>query len=204
MEEHIQTELLVCRAQGGDRQAFDSLLERYRERLGGMIRSNLAAHLRQTVEVEELVQETMVRAFRSLERFRWRGTDSFYAWLCAIAKHVVLKAVEQGRRSRALEITNTVPAEGTSPSKALRRNERFDRLEAALVGLRADHQEVVRLARIEGLPIKAIAARMKRSPGAVKVLLLRALRELKRTFGETESLNLPDRSLKAEGGCDGE
>lgn len=202
MEEQVETEFLVCRAQGGDRRAFDSLVERYRERVGAMIRSQLAAHLRQTVEVEELVQDTMVRAFRSLERFRWRGNDSFYAWLCAVAKHVVLKAVERGRRYQALEITSTVIAEGTSPSRAMQRDERFDRLEAAIQDLSPDYKEVVRLARIDGLPIKDIATRMNRSPGAVKVLLLRALRELKRNFGETESLHLPNRSLESEGGCD--
>ena len=203
MDKPVETEYLVCRAQGGDRQAFDSLVERYSEPVGGMIRSQLAAHLRQTVEVEELVQETMVRAFRSLERFRWRGKDSFCAWLCAIAKHVVLKSVDQGRRYRALEIANTVLADGPSPSTAMRRGERFERLESALQGLSHDHREVIKLARIEGLPIKEIGVRMNRSPGAVKVLLFRALGEPKRNFGDTESLHLPNRSLEGEGGgCD--
>jgi RNA polymerase sigma-70 factor (ECF subfamily) len=203
MDKRVETELLVCRAQGGDRQAFDSLVERYRERLGAMIRSQLAPHLRQTVEVEELVQETLVRAFRSLERFRWRGKDSFYAWLCAIARHVVLKALERGRRYQALEI-QTLTAEQASPSRTMRRGERLDRLEAAIRDLSPDYREVIKLARIDGLRIKDIAAHMHRSPGAVKVLLLRALRELKRTFGDTESLHLPNRSLEVEGGRDGD
>ncbi len=202
MEPPAKTKLLVCRAQGGDRTAFDTLIERYRDRLGTTIRAHLASHLRQTAEVEELTQETMTRAFRSLERFRWRGEDSFYAWLCAIARHVVLKSVATGRRYQALELPDTLRAEGTAPSKALRREERFDRLRAALDRLSPDHRQVVTLARIKGLPIKEIATRMNRSPGAVKVLLLRALRELKRGFGDTESLHLPDRSLDAEGGRD--
>ena len=202
MDKPLETEYLVYRAQAGDRQAFDSLVERYSERVGGMLRSQLAAHLRQTVEVEELVQETMVRAFRSLERFRWRGKGSFCAWLCAIAKHVVLKSLGQGQRYRALDIANKVLAEGPSPSTALQRGERFERLESALEGLSHAHRQVIRLARIDGLPIKEIAARMNRSPGAVKVLLFRALGELKRNFGDTESLHLPNRSLEREGGCD--
>ena len=202
MEKPVNTEFLVCHAQGGDRQAFDSLVERYRERVGATIRSQLAAHLRQTVEIEELVQETMVRAFRSLERFRWRGNDSFYAWLCAIAKHVVLRSVEQGRKYQALDISSTVLAEGVSPSRSMRRDERFDRLQSAIQHLRPDYQKVIKPARIDGLPIKEIASRMSRSPGAVKVLLLRALRELKRNFGDTESLHLPNRGLEDGGACD--
>ncbi len=146
----------------------------------------------------------MVRAFRSLGRFRWRGDGSFNAWLCAIARHVVLKAVEHKRQYPELLITDTVEADGPSPSKAMQRHERFDRLKAAMQGLSADHREVIQLARIEKLPFKEIAARMNRSPGAVKVLLLRALRELKRGFGETESLHLPDRSFGLGGGADAE
>jgi RNA polymerase sigma-70 factor (ECF subfamily) len=202
MEKPVETGILVSRAQGGDRQAFDSLVERYRERVGATIRSQLAAHLRQTAEVQELVQETMVRAFRSLDRFRWRGNGSFHAWLCSIAKHVVLKSVEQGRKYQALDISSTVLAEGISPSRSMRRDERFDRLESAIKHLRPDYQKVIKLARIDGLPIKEIASRMNRSPGAVKVLLLRALRELKRNFGDTESLHLPNRGLEDGGGCD--
>ena len=202
MERQDETESLVCQAQAGDRQAFDSLVERYREEVGAVIRSRLAEHLRQAVEVEELVQETMVRGFKSLKRFRWRGEGSFNAWLCAVAKHVVLKAVEQRRQYQSLEITDSVPAAGASPSRAMRRDERFDRLQAAIHDLSADHREVIWLARIDKLPFKAIAVRMNRSPGAVKLLLLRALRELKQRFGDTRSLHLPDRRLECEGGAD--
>ena len=53
---------------------------------------------------------------------------------------------------------------------------------------------------IEGLKIKEIAERMNRSPAAVKQLLSRALVKLKASFGETESLHLPDRELRGEGG----
>ena len=86
----------------------------------------------------------------------------------------------------------------------MQRGERVDRLKAAMHRLSADHREVIHLARIQKLPFKEIATRMNRSPGAVKVLLLRALRELKRSFGETESLHLPDRSLGLGGGVDEE
>ena len=62
---------------------------------------------------------------------------------------------------------------------------------------------MIRLCRIEGLPIEEAARRMNRSASAVKMLLWRALRELKGRFGETESLNLPDRRLESEGESDG-
>ena len=80
----------------------------------------------------------------------------------------------------------------------LRRNERFDRLQESIDNLSAEYREVIVLARIEGLRIKEIAQRMNRSPDAVKKLLRRGLKKLRDGFGETESLHLPDRSLKTE------
>ena len=63
-------------------------------------------------------------------------------------------------------------------------------------GLSDDHRQVIILARIEGLKMSEIAERMNRSPGAVRILLFRAMQELKKKFGNTESLHLPERSLE--------
>ncbi len=80
----------------------------------------------------------------------------------------------------------------------MRRDERFDRLQEALKTLSVDHRTVIELARIKGLRIQEIADRMRRSPGAVKLLLFRALEQLRNRFGDTASLNLPDRELNLE------
>ena len=104
-----------------------------------------------------------------------------------------------------LTLRHEVEARRASPSSDLRRNERFDRLENAIVSLSPEHREVVMLARIEGQPIKEIAARTGRTPAAVSMLLSRALRNLRGLFGDTESLSLPERELGvggSEGGDD--
>ena len=72
----------------------------------------------------------------------------------------------------------------------MRREERFTRLRKAIDNLSPDHRTVILLSRIEGLMIREIATRMGRSQSAVKNLLLRALRELKKSFGHTDSLHL--------------
>ena len=69
--------------------------------------------------------------------------------------------------------------------------------------LSPDYRTVVHLSRIEGLKISEIAERMGRSPSAIKNLLLRAMKQLRESFGDTESLGLPDRHL-GEGSSDGE
>ena len=192
---------LIARAQEGDRAAFDRLVEVYRDRLAARIETRVGASLRQAVEVEDILQETLLRAFRSLGRFEWRGEESFHRWLCGIAEHAILKAAHRHRRGPGEPLRADLAGKGTSPSTLLRRNERFDRLQDSMDSLSDDHREVIRLARIERLPMEEIARRLGRSPEATKQLLRRALVKLREKFGETESIHLPDRRL--EGGAPG-
>ena len=96
-----------------------------------------------------------------------------------------------------------VAASEVSPSKAERRNERFEHFEAALKQLSPDYRQAILLAKIEGLSIEEVARRMNRSPSAVSHILLRALRKLRESLGDTESLHLPDRRFAPEGEADG-
>lgn len=195
-------ESLVRRAQRGDREAFDELGQRSREALLRWIQSQMSPHLRSRVEPEDILQETLVWAYRSIERLEWRGEDALRRWLFSIAKHVVLKqaARRDGTRERFLECDP--PAPEPSPSRAMRRNERFERLGAALQSLSPNHRRVVELARLRGMPIQEIARLMGRSPEAISQLLSRALKKLRETIGDTESLGLPDRLLEPGGGDD--
>lgn len=187
---------LVSGAQQGDRRAFDLLVEGFRAPLRAAIRSRIGPTLRHEVDVDDLLQETFLRAFQSIGRFEWRDEGSFQRWLEGIAEHLIWNASQKRGRGR-LRITEDHPDSDTSPSGHVRRNERFDRLEAALSRLSPDHRTAIQLARIEGLKVKEIAARMDRSPDAVKKLLARALARLRREFGDTESFHLPPRSLEA-------
>ena len=119
-------------------------------------------------------------------------------WLGTIAENLILNASKKYARQKNLRLDRDVAASEISPSKALRREERFDRLESALKDLSEDYRTVILLSRIEGLSIKEIAPRMRRSESAVKNLLLRALKGLRSSFGDTESLRLPDRGIDME------
>jgi RNA polymerase sigma-70 factor (ECF subfamily) len=188
---------LVKQAQAGDREAFDRLAEVYRAPLANAIASWSKLQLGPRVDAEELVADTFVRAHRTLARFEWQGDDAFLRWLCGIAKRALAEAAQEARRRELLDSRRRdIAAPGPTPSSALRREERFDRLQAALDQLTPDQREVVLLCRIEGLTSVEAAARMDRSPEAVRTLLARALRALKERFGDTESLHLPHRGLR--------
>lgn len=196
-------EALVARAQAGDRQAFDELAASEREPLERRVRRAMGTVLARTVEVEDVLQETYLRAFRSLDRLEWHGRASLLGWLERIAEHVVLDLARHRQRAPFIELPVEPPADGLAPSTEMRRAERFDRLRRALESLPPDDRQVIRLARLEGLPLGEVAARMNRSANAVSHLLHRALERLRDVFGETESFHLPDRSLEEEGGAGG-
>lgn len=188
---------LVERAQAGDRGALEALAARCRPRLLVEVRGQLGARLRARVEPEDVVQEALLRACRMLERFRWQSDEHFYSWLGSIAEHVIWN-VSQKRSIDRLEISRDIAARGATPSREIRREERFDRLEEAIKALPPDQREALRLARLEGLKVNEVAERMKRSPNSVSKLLARAVLALRKRVGDTESLHLPDRSLDLE------
>lgn len=197
-----RTKNLILKARAGDRDAFDNVAARFRDRLQAFVQSRLGAPLRQKVEVADVVQETLLRAFGSLERYGEQDDDSFFRWLGGIATNVIREVARHEKRDLILPLVDDLPSSAASPSKEGARQERFERLQGSLAALSPDHRQVILLARIERLPIKEVARKMNRSPQAVTQLLWRALRKLKEAFGSTDSFHLPPRRLENDGDCD--
>jgi RNA polymerase sigma-70 factor (ECF subfamily) len=196
------TRSLVEEARGGSRAAFEKLAAASRGRLLALVEARLGRALRARLAAEDVVQETFLRAFRSLERFEPAGEDSFCRWLGGIAAHVIQEAARREKRDLIVPLLDEVPAGGPSPSKTAARGERFERLQAALDTLSPEHRQVILLARVERLPMTEVARRLERSPQAASQLLWRALGKLKEAFGATDSFHLPPRRLEVKGGSD--
>jgi RNA polymerase sigma-70 factor (ECF subfamily) len=197
MDTHRDISALLERAQAGSREAFDGLITALGPALKRHVRTRIGEHLRSRVEVEDVLQETYTRAWKSVGGVHWTGESALFSWFKRLAERVILNLVSRHRRDEVIFVEDEAcgPAPGPSPSTACRRDERFSRLEEAISSLSPEYREVVRLVRIDGLKVKEAAARMNRSPNAVMHLLLRALKKLKETFGDTESLHLPPRRL---------
>ena len=192
---------LVEKAQGGDREAFQQLVGSHEARLRSTVEIQVQ-RVGKVAEVDEAVQETLVQAFQSVRNFQWQGEESFFQWLGGISRNVILRIAKTSRRGK-LQLPGRPTSSAPSPSRILRREERFDRLQEALSKMPADYREVLRLSRMERMKIKEIAERMGRSEYAVKHLMARAVKQLRETFGDTESLHLPDRPLDMEASGDG-
>ena len=77
--------------------------------------------LQHIVGIEEVVQETFVRAFQFIQEFEWRGSGSLSAWLRGIARNIVVDAIRKKRPSHGLQVVERTAAEEVSPSKTARR-----------------------------------------------------------------------------------
>jgi RNA polymerase sigma factor (sigma-70 family) len=195
MAKPTDTQALVERARLGDREAFGELAAKARGRLLGQILGMVGQRLREKLDPEDVLQEALLLGLESVTRFEGSDTDAFGRWLEGIARNVVRNLVRRKGWKKEFEIIRDTPAADSSPSRRLRREERVK-------SLSPDHQTVIRLARIEGLKISEVAMRMNRSESAVKNLLLRAMKELRESFGGTESFGLPDRRLGDGGSSD--
>ena len=185
------TEALVREAQSGQRAAFDELGERFRARLLASIDACTGAKLRASIDREDVLQETLLRAWTSIDRFEWRDETALLGWLRNTARNVVLENARRLQRSLILPADFDPADPSPSASRVAARKERFARLEGSLAGLSEEHRQVILLARIERLPITEVAQRLGRSPDATSQLLRRALRKLTERFPETDSLGLP-------------
>ena len=203
MLDKSSTERLLRQAQKGDRAAFEQLVETQRPRLEALVRLKLGTELRARVEVDDIIQETLVRAYGSIDTLRSPNEGLFFRWLTGIANHVIFNEARHHERRPTVPYESEATAKDPSPSKGMRRNERFDRLEEALDSLSPDHREVVLLARLEGLSLAEVAERMNRTQGAVAQLLWRALKSLRKRFGDTDSFHLPERRLQDRGSRNG-
>jgi RNA polymerase sigma-70 factor, ECF subfamily len=172
-------QLLVVRAQRGDPGAFGALVKKYRHRLARL----LARFVRDPAEVEDLTQETFIRAYRALPRFR--GDSAFYTWLHVIGVNTArnyLKARDQ-RLSSAIEIQADDAVEfeggaqlrdiGTPESMALA-NEIAITLNDAIEQLPAELRTVILLRDLELLDYGHIARKLGCPIGTVRSRIFRA------------------------------
>ncbi len=111
MNEQDHSRQLIDKAQAGDRAAIEELAQCYEGPLHAVVRAKLGPRLEARVEVEDIVQETLLRAFKSLSGFRWREQDSFIRWLSRIAGNVIHEVAKREKRDWVVLVEDPAPRE---------------------------------------------------------------------------------------------
>ena len=194
---------LIERARSGDAQCRERLFGLCRSYLGFVARSQVESWLRVKVDASDLVQETLLEAFRDFPRFAGSTEQEWLAWLKRILAHNTADFVRRYRgtakRRAGREVAFRPAADSTfapgvpepaaptaTPSQEFLQIDAELQMTAVLAELPADYQEVIVLRNLERLPFNEVAQRMGRSRPAVQMLWMRAIRKLQEAMGEGE------------------
>jgi RNA polymerase sigma-70 factor (ECF subfamily) len=172
-------QLLVERVQGGDKQAFGLLVSKYQRKLHRL----LARLVRDPAEVEDLAQETFIKAYRALGSFR--GESAFYTWLYRIgvntAKNHLAAQVRRVPVANGVDSAEMEGAEGAerlrdfdTPERQLMTRQIALTVDEAMAGLPDELREAITLRELEGLSYEDIASAMDCPIGTVRSRIFRA------------------------------
>lgn len=186
--------LLEAAREGSDRQ-LGLLLQSYQNYLNILARAQIGRRLQSRLSPSDVVQETMLDAVRDFPNFRGATEREFLAWLRQMLIHNLHRCVElhvkAGKRnvrcevsvdqlSRSVDLTaagfdGLVAAQTGSPSAAAAQRETAVMISNQLARLPEQYREVIVLRNLQGLSFEQVAEEMQRSPGAVRMLWLRAI-----------------------------
>lgn len=174
--------LLVERVKRGDVRAFEMLVVKYQRRIERLI----GRMVRDTDLVQDIAQESFIRAYRAIPQFR--GDSAFYTWLYRIAVNTAKKALSDMKRDPLVfESARSVSEDGEETSRA--ENELTDgetpeallatkeigaAVNAAIEALSEDLRQAITLREIEGLSYEEIAEAMNCPIGTVRSRIFRA------------------------------
>ena len=179
MDERQIDQELVERAQQGDTKAFEMLVVKYNRRLGRL----LSRFIKDEHEVNDVVQESFIKAYRALPNFR--GDSAFYTWLYRISINTAKNflANNNKRPIMASEITNgdgevmdvvEQVADNLTPEAELMNKQILQTVESAVAKLPEDLRRAITLREMDGLSYEGIAEVMQCPIGTVRSRIFRA------------------------------
>jgi RNA polymerase sigma-70 factor (ECF subfamily) len=170
---------LVAKAQRGDKQAFELLVEKYQRKLARL----LSRFIRDPAEVEDVTQEAFIKAYRALPAFR--GDSAFYTWLYRIGINTAKNyLMAMGRRAPTSTEVEADEAEGfeegeqlrdiNTPESVLLSNEIARTVNATIEQLPEELRTAIQMREIEGMSYEDIAKAMDCPIGTVRSRIFRA------------------------------
>lgn len=174
--------LLVARTLAGEARAFDLLVIKYQRRVERLI----SRMVRDEALVEDIAQETFIRAYRGLHQFR--GDAQFYTWLYRIAVNTAKRFLQDAKRDLQVfqppaqhndddEGTfhrKNEPSTDETPESALAAREIAWAVQSALDALPDDLKQAITLREMDGLSYEDIALVMNCPVGTVRSRIFRA------------------------------
>lgn len=164
---------LVLAYRGGDERGATELVARH----AAVLARFLAGAGGDPGDIDDLVQETFIRAFRALEG--WRGESAFRSWLFSIASNLLKDQFRRRGGRTMLTLMDDDHHADDDPAATLEAREAARQLLAGLGTLPRLQREVFLLRAQQGMDYEAIATTLDTTPGAARVHYHHAVKRLK-------------------------
>jgi RNA polymerase sigma-70 factor (ECF subfamily) len=170
---------LLSRCQAGEPAALRAFVECYQRAVFALLSRVVGRHS----EVEDLAQETFLRAIRALPGFKGDGVARLSTWLLTIATRLALDVCrKRSREQRSLLAPEPVSA--STPEHEAQRSQLRDAIASAIDELPSDQRAAFVLAEFHGFAIEDIATALQIPKGTVKTRLFRAREKLSRALAQ--------------------
>ncbi len=187
----VREEALVSRAQAGDRAAMRDLLGLHADALYSRV---ILPRTGDPTVAEDILKATMVTAIEKINSFTWQGR-SMYHWLRRIAQNRVIDHHRRGQRSRKMARALSAepspdvlpgPTQGAEEALIAEEERRINlsRMGAAMEKINPRYREAIRLRLLQELSRDECAQQLEVTLGTFDVLLFRALKALRKQFGQ--------------------
>jgi RNA polymerase sigma-70 factor (ECF subfamily) len=173
----------------GEREAFGELVTSYQKLVASVAwRYGVAGQ-----EIEDVVSEVFIKAYRNLHRYR--PEHAFSTWLYRLAANHV---VDHGRRARRERGRSEMPAQLTDPSpiagERVESDERAGLVRDTLAELPAHYRDVLFLVYVEGMKVEDAARTLELPAGTIKTRLMRGRAAMRRLLERRHPEHFGDRS----------
>lgn len=169
----FNSDVTLARQAQDDPQAFARLYQQY---LPGVYRYHLV-RTGDSADAQDLTSDTFMVALKNLDKYAGRG--SLAAWLFGIARNQAAMHFRSKRPEVSLDWAIEMPDTAPAPEQAVHQQLEMEAISLALESLSAERAEVIRLCAFAGLPAAEVGRLLGKSEAAIKMLLMRGLRELR-------------------------
>lgn len=173
-------EMLIAKAQGGDKKAFEKLLEKYKNMILSM-----AYYISQNeYDALDMAQEVYVKLYKNVYKFE--GKSKFSTWVYSVARNTCIDEYKRIKRNKNYYETDErdISVETEGPEEIILKKELCDFVRIMLSELPPIYNKILTLRYIDGLSYREIAKRLKCSEGTVKSRLFRGKKMMKKIIDE--------------------
>lgn len=187
-----EIEDLVVRAQAGDEDCFSQIFDYLYEKIFRYISFKVDGE-----EVEDLVSEVFLRVVSQLEKYKLpeKQKSGFSAWVFRIAHNIVIDFYRKKKNDVSFDDPETgedrfhIPDTEPLPDESVQKQFESQKIREILAKLSPANREVLELRYLEEFSNTEIAHITGKTEGNIRIMQMRALREMRKHFGNDDIEN---------------